>query len=78
MCTMRFVYICWKISYLLFDDFSSIIMHQFKLFLLSKMKPMCKNDIQTEASEHTQDGEHGNTFTKPLSFVKYCISFEQG
>ena len=52
-------------TYLLFDDFSGIVVYEVKRFFFPKMEAMSKNDVEAETCEHAQNREHGNALTKP-------------
>ena len=52
-------------TYLLFDDFSGIVVYEVKRFFFPKMEAMSKNDVEAEACEHAQNRKHGNALTKP-------------
>ena len=52
-------------TYLLFDDFSGIVVNEVKRFFFPKMEAMSKNDVEAETCEHAQNRKHGNALTKP-------------
>ena len=52
-------------TYLLFDDFSGIVVYEVKRFFFPKMEAMSKNDVEAETCEHAQNRKHGNALTKP-------------
>ena len=64
------------IYYLLFNDFSSVIVDKVEWFSFSKMESMSKNYVEAKTCEHAEDGKHGDALAESLSFVKDCVSLE--
>ena len=64
-------------AYFILENFPGIIVHQVEWLLFAKMESMSKNDVEAEASEHGEDGEHSDALAAPLPLVEDSISFEQ-